>query len=404
MAKIGFVDQFKGVSEWARGRNVYAAFPTCAETPTSDPYIFDHGVVTLQLSDVSLGNPTAQQLGIDPSTASLRPERWRDLFTSANAYARSLGFFHAFVTFEQMDSPDGPRFGIVLIRSTGPQPGGNGIIWRDIPAEEVFPEVPAGASSFLSLSPETWMQRLDAWAASNGLGGALPTGWFANYQGQWVLGAVLFDTSAASRVRVSGIELGYDQEICGRQSKWISPPSGSANIIATSDSVAYPAPPAVDDAPFGDRLYMEPYKVDYFRCLAQRTGEARIAIFGSYPDAVRLLMRPRADERRRIFFGNGRTTGGWIVAHRFDFEAQEGVGEVVSYYRAPRQPSEEFAFELTTGTAGPGQIQAHTVGFVQQGFIGIAHPFMSFAYSTFMRLSAGMDVYFGWTTWSGEVG
>ena len=82
-------------------------------------------------------------------------------------------------------------------------------------------------------------------------------------------------------------------------------------------------------------------------------------------------------------------------------ETQEGAGEVVSYYRAPGQLPEALAFELTTGTAGPGQIQADTVGFVKQGLLGIAHPFMSFAYSTFTRLSAGMDVYLGWTTWGG---
>ncbi len=119
MARIGLADQFRGVSHWARGRNIYAAFPTCVQSPTGDPFIFDHGVVLLRLSDVSLGNPTAQQLGFVPSALPVTPERWRDLFTSANAHARSLGFFHAFATFEQTDAPDGPRFGIVLILKQG---------------------------------------------------------------------------------------------------------------------------------------------------------------------------------------------------------------------------------------------------------------------------------------------
>ena len=155
-------------------------------------------------------------------------------------------------------------------------------------------------------------------------GGALPTGWFANYQGRWVVGAVLFDTSAATRVRVSGAELGYYQEICSRQANWYGPTTGSAHIIATSDSVAYPATLAVDEAPFGVRLFAEAGKVDYFRCVAQRTGEAVIAVFGDYPDAVRLLLRPRGDGRRLIYFGNGTTSGGWIVAHRFCRDAGGG--------------------------------------------------------------------------------
>jgi hypothetical protein len=106
-------------------------------------------------------------------------------------------------------------------------------------------------------------------------------------------------------------------------------------------------------------------------------------------------MRPRQDNRRLVYFGNGTNFGAWIVAHRFNFDTQEGEGEVISYYRRPGE-REQFAFELTSGPPGPGQIQAHTVGFVKQGILGIALPIMSFAYSTLMRISTGMDLWFTW--------
>jgi hypothetical protein len=206
----------------------------------------------------------------------------------------------------------------------------------------------------------------------------------------------LFEDSAVTRVRLSGTELDYYQEICSQQSQWQEPTTtGSARVVAASDAVAYPATLAVDEAPFGDPLYAEPEKVDYFRCVAQRTGSCVIGILSKGADGVLLEMRPRNDNRRFVYFGNRINTGAWIVAHRFNSVTQEGEGEVISYYRLPGE-QEEFAFELTTGEAGPGQIQANTVGFVKQGFVGIALPMMSFAYSTFMRLSTGMDLRFTW--------
>jgi hypothetical protein len=56
-----------------------------------------------------------------------------------------------------------------------------------------------------------------------------------------------------------------------------------------------------------------------------------------------------------------------------------------------------FAFELTTGVPLPGQTVAHSVGFVKQGFLGVAYGVMSFAWSTFIRLSPGMNLRFVWT-------
>jgi hypothetical protein len=397
MAAIPFYDQFQAVSEWCDGEGIAAGFPTCEQTATADPYIFNHIVVLLRNNDVALSNPTAGQLGVDPYSVALTPGRWREAFTSANAYAHNQNFFHGFPTFQRMEGPDGPRFVVVLIRSTGPRPAGNGVTWRDIPAEEVFPEVPPGASSFLSLPPETWMQRLNAWAIGHNQGAALPTGWTANYGGKWFVGTVLFeDSTVPSRVQLSGTELGYYQELCAQQAQWQEPTTtGSVRVIASSDSVAYPAPLAVDEAPFGDPIYAEPGKVDYLRCVAQRIDGAVIAILARGPDAVRLEMRPRQDNRRFVYFGNRTDFGAWIVAHRFNFDTQEGEGEVISYHRRPGEP-EQFAFELTTGPPGLGQIQAHTVGFVKQGILGIALPIMSFAYSTFIRLSTGMDLWFSW--------
>ena len=119
VARIGLADQFSGVSQWARGRNIYAAFPTCVQSPTSDPFIFDHGVVLLRLSDVSLGNPTAQQLGfvsVEPARDSGKLARSLHVGQCVRALPRVLP---RVVAFEQTDAPDGPRFGIVLILKQG---------------------------------------------------------------------------------------------------------------------------------------------------------------------------------------------------------------------------------------------------------------------------------------------
>jgi hypothetical protein len=139
MANIHFYDQFQAVSERCNREGIAAGFPTCEQTATADPYIFNHIVVLLRNNDVALSNPTAGQLGIDPYSVVLTPGRWREGFTSANAYAHGQNFFHGFPTFQRIESADGLRFVVVLIRSTGPRPAGNGVTWRDIPAEEVFP-------------------------------------------------------------------------------------------------------------------------------------------------------------------------------------------------------------------------------------------------------------------------
>jgi hypothetical protein len=98
------------------------------------------------------------------------------------------------------------------------------------------------------------MQRLNEWAIGHNQGAALPTGWTANYGGRWFVGTVLFENSTvSSRVRLSGTELGYIQELCAQQAQLQVPTAtGSVRVIASSDSVAYPATLAVDEAPFGD--------------------------------------------------------------------------------------------------------------------------------------------------------
>jgi hypothetical protein len=274
------------------------------------------------------------------------------------------------------------------------------VTWQDIPAADVFPPDPTGgmlgSSYFLHFPAEIWMQRLNVWARNHNQAAALPTGWAANHGGGWVVGTVLFEAKAVTIQSILGTDLGFVPELCGKQAQWIGDPgagspAGANPLIGTAD----PAPLAVDEAPFGDRLFAEPAKVDYFRCYAQRTGSAVIAVFAIGPDAIRMEMRPRTDNRRLVYFGNGTSAGAWIVAHRFNPLTLQDGGEVASFYRLPGA-GEAFAFELTTGVPGPGQIQANTVGFVKQGVLGIAHPIMSFAYSTFQRFSLGMNLSFTW--------
>jgi hypothetical protein len=74
----------------------------------------------------------------------------------------------------------------------------------------------------------------------------------------------------------------------------------------------------------------------------------------------------------------------------------ESAGEVASFWLGPGS-NPRFAFELTTGVPLPGQTVAHSVGFVTQGFLGVAYGVMSFAWSTFIRLSPGMNLRFVWT-------
>jgi len=244
-SSFSFYDQFLSANDWCnRNGGGGAAFPTCVKTASTDPYTYRHGTILLKYTDISLANPTADELGIDPSILETSPERWREVFTAANLYAHAHNAFHGFPTFQRSEASDGIRFWVALIRGTGPGPAGNGVTWRDIPAEEVFPEAPAGVSSFLSLSPQMWMQQLDAWALAHDQGAALPTGWTANYGGKWVVGAVLFEPSSVARVLLSGTELDYYTEICGKESKWPLPTTatGSVHIVASSDSLAPPAP------------------------------------------------------------------------------------------------------------------------------------------------------------------
>ncbi|WP_306216271.1 hypothetical protein, partial [Actinoplanes sp. RD1] len=275
-----------------------------------------------------------------------------------------------------------------------------GVTWRDVPAAEVFPEIPPGASGFLQLSGATWLRRVDAWATANGFGAALPTGWAAAPGGGWVVGVVLFEAAAVQRVPVSGEALGYHQELCAREANWSepdAPETGSVTAIASADGIASPAPLAINEAPFGDPLFAEPGKVAYLRCVARRNGSAVIAVLAQGPDAVRLVMRPRQDSRRVVFFANSASKGAWIVAHRFNFSTNAGMGEVASFYRREGAGVAQ-AFDITTGTAGAGRVQAHTVGFVKQGLFGVALPIMSFSWSTFLGLSAGMDLTFTWVS------
>jgi hypothetical protein len=80
-----------------------------------------------------------------------------------------------------------------------------------------------------------------------------------------------------------------------------------------------------------------------------------------------MIVKPRTDGRTLVFFGNYSDAGAWIVAHRLNAAMTETVGEVNNVWRAPGI-SPQFAFEVTTRAATPGQTVA-PIGFVKQGYL-----------------------------------
>jgi hypothetical protein len=279
----------------------------------------------------------------------------------------------------------GLRTGVTYL--TNEQP--NSIEWRDVEARDVFkdPEQEAslGPTCFLTYAGDEWMQRVNVWARDNNFVAAMPTGWFANQAGKWVVGLVLFHKNAAHLIDVPGDELFVDEK-CAKE-------------VGSAGTGEQPLPGNfLDTHPFGTQLFVGPAERRYWRCLATSAGEATFALFervqtGS-PSSARMVLTPRTDTRTRLFFANETGGGAWLVGHELNAAETASEGEKERFYLPGGLASkqERFAFETTRGFTQGGARRIHSVGFVKQGVLGIARPIMSFTWSTFINLSPGMNI------------
>jgi len=390
---VGFFEaQFQAVSEWCTRTGRQPGFPTCENEQSPAPHVLTHRVIVFNPGVAERRLVPVANIG-DPTHTDPNWVAWRQRFTSANLFAHSAGFFDGFPDFTQDESEyEGTRLGVILLREA------TGVTWQDVPALELLPPpdpltAALDPAYFVSYPAESWLQLTNQWAREHGFVAGIPTGWIAEYAGTWVVGVVLLGADAASSQLVDGTEL-MPAEVCGQLTNSDGPtapgqPSGSGNIFV---GVAAPAPLAVDDAPFGGRLFADAADVDWVRCMATRLGSVTVGL----ANHATLTMAPRTDGRTLVYFANFSQAGTWIVGHRLNTVTIEDAGEVVSFWLG-QGSQETFAFEPTqSGLAAPGQVSVHSVGFVTQGIAGIAQPVMSFAWSTYMRLSPGMNLAFTW--------
>lgn len=387
-------DSFQGVGDWCERTGKGGGFPTGERGPSASPYVWVYRLIELGSSVVEQRVVPVVDLGLDLAHPDPTWAPWRQGFTAANAYAHSQGFFHAFPDYRRVSSTLGVKLRLNLIKELP----GNGVSWQDVPAADIFPSsAPLPVESFVNHEGLDWMLYTNLWARNHTFMAGIPTGWVAQYNSTWVMGVVLFQSQVGTPHFVHGNEL-FTEEACALE---VNPPPNATTTAAGGPGnpligVAEPATLAIDESPFDTRLFAVASFVDYFRCYARRTGEARIALMTpDLMEAVLMIVTPRLDGRTLVFFGNQSTAGAWIVAHRLNAAMTQSVGEVASVWRAPGG-TPQFAFEVTTGAATSGQIVAHSIGFVKQGTLGVANPIMSFAWSTFLRFAPGMNLTFVW--------
>lgn len=380
---------FQGVGDWCERTGKRGGFPTGERGPSASPYVDVYRVIELASHVVEQRVVPVTEIGIDLNYPDPNWAAWRQAFTAVNAYAHSQGFFHGFCDFSRVYSNQGVKLRVNLMREV------DGVSWQDVPTTEIFPDPPP-LPTFVNREGQEWMLYTNLWARNHGFMAGIPTGWYAAPGGTWVVGVVLLQSQAGTVHFVHGNEMFVEEE-CGLQTNpplpWSTPSTTGSGFPPIG--TAAPAPLPIDDAPFGHRLFVVANAVDYLRCLAQRTGEARIPLLAP-GEGVLMVMTPRPDGRTLIFFGNHSTAGAWIVAHRLNAAMDGTAGEFAKLWLGPGS-NPQFAFEVTTGVAGPGQTMAHSVGLVKQGILGVAYGVMSFAWSTFIRLSPGMNLRFVWT-------
>ena len=404
-----FEQQFQAVSDWlaspAQGNRL--GFPTfMPRKATPNPNVFKYPVAIFR-DGVAQRNDSqrALALGIDPNHTDPEWPRWRWWFTRINMYARGIRAFHGFPTFHRIDHSFGEKLSLVLINAPIP-PATGGVSWRDVPARSLFNANPIleallGPTWWVNNSPEEWLRAANAWALNNDLQAsdfqaAIPTGWIASPAGTWVVGLVLFDGTAVELVDVDGTEL-FPEERCAADSSYTPgptecAPTGGGGLFGSG--VATPAAP-MDQAPIGHPLSSPQPQIDYLRCLAQRK-EIRVALCSPDPaDQAALSLTRRQDSRTLVYFSNGGAGGAWLVAHTMDPATGNSTGEVASSYLPSRGP-EKFAFEVTPGAAIQGQVTAHSIGIVKQGFLGAPTHVMSFTWATWAGLSPGMNIGIRW--------
>jgi hypothetical protein len=385
---------FGGVGSWSERTGKRGSFPTGEDGPTASPHVSVYRIVELGAGVVEQRFVRAVDIGLDPYYPDPNWAGWRQTFTAVNAYAHSQGFFHGFPDFHRLFSDQVLRLRVYLLKA------GSGISWQDVPATEIFPDpAPLPVQSFVNREGMDWMRYINLWARSHGFMAGLPTGWTAQYDGTWVVGVVLLQSQAGTVHFVHGNEI-FDEEECALQTNpppMAPTPSAPLGFAFPPVGTSEVAELAIDEAPFGTRIHAPAAFVDYARCLVQRKGALSVPLLGgpNRSEGIRMDMRPRTDGRTLVFFGNESTAGAWIVGHQLNAGQTETVGEVASSWRA-RGTLPTFAFEVTTGVPAPGQTVIHSIGFVKQGILGVADPVMSFSWSSFLRLSPGMNLTFVW--------
>jgi hypothetical protein len=408
-----FEEMFQGVSDWLatpqQGNRL--GFPTCRpRTATANANVFTYPVAVFRGSvGASAGSVTALDIGIDPAHSPPEWAPWRWWFTRVTTHARASGFFHGFPTFHVVPHSMGDKLRMVVLPAQAvpfpPRPPSPSVTAQQVPAADLFPPpslpiplpFPLPPTWWTVLPPEAWLDAANSWALNNDAVAALPTGWIAETSGGWTVELIVFDSNAVTLQDAPGSDL-FAQERCAAQFPQPTIPttcSGTGTGGIFGGGTATPAHPLAQ-APIGTALNAPPATVDFLRCLAgHRRAESELCT-GDPADRASLAVTRRPDNRTLVFFRNIGAGGAWLVAHTMDPTSGYSTGEVASYFLPSRTLQDQFAFELTGGTASPGQVSAQSVGIVKQGVFGVPTHVASFAWGTWLALSPGMNVSITW--------